>query len=117
MSDAYRELGQLYARLAKLDRERADVFEKIARWMSTLAGAPGSPTPHAALTPVTTPFPRSLREQIHDVIAAGGTFTSWDIAQKLGMRDRYSLRTIRSTLARLAKQGLIKRVSFGRYAV
>jgi hypothetical protein len=31
------------------------------------------------------------------------------------MRDRQSLRTIRGTLARLAKQGLIRRVAFGRY--
>jgi hypothetical protein len=128
MTDPYRELGEFFARLAALDRDRAELSEAIAQRMNALSGgageavrvpanAPGAKSP-AAKPAAPSPFPRSLRERIHRVISeASGPVSSWDIAEKLGVHDGHNLRLIRGTLARMAKQRLIRRVAFGRYGV
>ena len=117
MPDIFAQLRDLYADLARLDEERAAVSAKIAGCMNTLSETPAAQPLAASPPPIRPLLQPSFREQIYRIVASmpGLVITPWDVAQRLGIRGEAELNLMRGNLARLAKQGMITRISHGRY--
>jgi hypothetical protein len=115
------EVAALRQRLAQLDAERVTVEGQIADCVNRIAVATGAVrTPPPAANPLNT-------DQWEDSMALSAAvlyvlrqtpekvFTALEIADILKMTDFNSRGAIRTHLSRMAKDGRVARVRFGKY--
>jgi hypothetical protein len=115
------KLRQLYARLTQLDEERARIWSELSDCMSELSLEPvHSPAAPKAATQSSVPRRpariRSLRDAVLDLMNASPerTFGVYQLATHFGI-DRHGEKNLRGLLARMKKDGDIRRVAHGWY--
>jgi hypothetical protein len=118
-----RRLLQLRERLAQLDGERAEIEAQIAHCLSDISTT-AAQAPAAARIPAVAqaPAPAVLdhRHLLPDRVLSllnhypERSFGAFEIAQELGSLGGET--NIRMVLARMAKDGRVVRVSYGRYS-
>src|ERR1700682_6399786 len=128
-SELHTRLQDLFQRMARLDKERAGVAEQIARVRGELATVP-EPSERAAEKPAEKPAqgvvettasrrPRLLtfREHLLALIESVPTnaWAMFDLAARLSVSNRKELNNMRALLARMTKDGDIRRIGHGRY--
>jgi hypothetical protein len=115
-----REVTQLRHRLAQIDGERVRIEGQIAERMKQIAlAAIGAVSPGdlpTAVQPAQTE-PMALSAAILYVInqSPGRVFTALEIAGMLEMTNRRGRSAIRTHLSRMAKDGRVAKLAFGKY--
>jgi hypothetical protein len=111
MSDISSRLTALRQRLDELKAERDAIEAQIDGCVDELASLAGDPAPAAAI-PDGLPGARVLallRRHPDRPMAPA------DVAQALGISRRAEMAAIRGLLARMAREGRVRRVAHGRY--
>jgi hypothetical protein len=123
MSQANDHLASLFVRLARLDEERAGILKEIADCLAdgTAALAEAAPLPppppQAAAPPRRSWPPVTFREQLLNFFNShpDKVFTIYDVAKHYSITHPRQEQSLRGLLARMKKQGHIRKVAHGRY--
>jgi uncharacterized membrane protein YccC len=116
-SELHTRLQDLFQRMARLDQERAGVSQEIARCMGELAAVTEAEKKPAAVVVETSRRLLTFRGQLLALIESSPemVWTTWDLANRLGVSSHSELNNIRTLLARMKKDGEIRRIGHGRY--
>ena len=121
-----REISELRQRLAQLEQEKAAIGEQIAERMNRIAMvaivaiAPAHALPAATIAAPAADdwqYPVPLSTAILEIIRRSPrkAFMAVEIARELKMMNRKKYSNIRTHLSRMAKDGRVEKVAFGKY--